>query len=81
MITTGIFPDKLKTAKNIPIYKKGESADLSNYRPITLLPTVSKIFELSIHIYIQEYLNCNALLAEQQYGFCPNHSTESLQLN
>ena len=76
MITTGIFPDSLKIAKIIPIYKKGEPTDLSNYRPISLLTTISKIFERIIHIQFQEYLNRNNLLAEQQYGFRPNHSTE-----
>ena len=76
MITTGIFPDSLKIAEIIPIYKKGKPTDLSNYRPISLLPTISKIFELIIHIHLQEYLNRNNLLAEQQYGFRLNHSTE-----
>ena len=76
MITTGIFPDSLKFAKIIPIYKKGEPTDLSNYRPISLLPTTSKIFERIIYIQLQEYLNRNNLFAEQQYGFRPNHSTE-----
>ena len=76
MITTGIFPESLKIAKIIPIYKKGEPTDLSNYRPISLLPTISKIFERIIHIQLQEYFNSNNLLAEQQYGFRPNHSTE-----
>ena len=76
MITTRIFPDSLKIAKIIPIYKKGEPTDLPNYRPMSLLPTMSKIFERIIHIQLQEYFNSNNLLAEQQYGFCPNHSTE-----
>ena len=58
------------------IYKEGEPTDLSNYRPISLLPTISKIFERIIHIQLQEYFNSNNLLAEQQYGFRPNHSTE-----
>ena len=76
MITTGIFPDSLKIAKIIPIYKKGELTDLSNYRPISLLLKISKIFERIIHIQLQKYLNRNSLLAKQQYGFRPNHSTE-----
>ena len=76
MITTRIFPDSLKIAKIIPIYKKGEPTDLSNYKPISLLTTISKIFERVIYTQLQEYLNRNNLLAEQQYGFHPNHSTE-----
>ena len=76
MITIGIFPDSLKIAKIILIYKKRVPTDLSTYRPISLLPTISKIFERIIDIQLQEYLNRNNLLAEQQYGFRPNHSTE-----
>ena len=75
MKTTGIFPESLKIAKIIPIYKKGEPTDLSHYRTISLLPTISKIFERIIHIQLQEYFNSYNLLAEQQHGF-PNHSTE-----
>ena len=49
---------------------------MSNHRPISLLPTISKIFERIIHSQLQEYFNSNNLLAEQQYGFRPNYSTE-----
>ena len=45
MLTTGIFPDKLKIAKVVPLYKKGGNALFSNYRPISNLPSLSKIFE------------------------------------
>ena len=45
MITTGIFPESFKTSKIVPFFKKGESSLLTNYRPISLLPTISKIFE------------------------------------
>ena len=76
MKTTVIFYDSLKIAKIIPIYMKEEPTDLSNYRRISLLPTISKVYERMIHIQLQEYLNRNNLLAEQQYGFRPNHSTE-----
>ena len=55
MITTGMFPDSLKLAKIIPIYKKGKPTDLSNYRPISLLPTISKIFERIL--FISNYKN------------------------
>ena len=49
---------------------------MSNYRPISLLPTISKIFERVIHDQMYEYFNEFNLLAKQQYGFRKNHSTE-----
>ena len=76
MITTGVFPDLFKISKIIPLFKKGDSSLLSNYRPISLLPTISKIFERILYNQLYEYFNSNNLLAEQQYGFCFNHSTE-----
>ncbi len=45
MINTGIFPDKLEIAKIITIFKKDDESQFTNYRPISLLPTISKIFE------------------------------------
>ena len=69
MLTTGIFPDAFKVAKSIPIFKKGDSSLLVNYRPISLLPTISKVFERVIHNQMYDYFNNFNLLAEQQYGF------------
>ena len=76
MITTGIFPDAFKVSKVTPIFKKGDCSLMSNYRPISLLPTISKIFERVIHDQMYEYFNEFNLLAEQQYGFRKKHSTE-----
>ena len=76
MLTTGIFPESLKLSKITPIYKKGDRVFLENYRPISLLPTISKIFERVIHDQLYDYFNSNNLLAAQQYGFRPQHSTE-----
>ena len=76
MLTTGIFPDAFKVAKIIPIFKKGDSSLLVNYRHISLLPTISKVFERVIHDQMYEYFNNFNLLAEQQYGFRKKHSTE-----
>ena len=59
-----------------PWYKKGDNFCLSNYRPISLLPTISKIFERVIFTLLYSYLNAHNLLSEQQYGFRSQHSTE-----
>ena len=75
-LTIGIFPNAFKTSKVKPIYKKGDIADLNNYRPISLLPTISKVFERVIHTQIVSYLCTNNLLCEQQYGFRAKYSTE-----
>ena len=52
MIETGVFPTSLKIAKTIPLYKKG---DPSNFRLISLLPTISKIFERVIYNQLYDY--------------------------
>ena len=57
MMTTGIFPDAFKKSKITPIFKKGESSLLINYRTISLLPTISKIFEQIIHKQMYTLLN------------------------
>ena len=76
-LATGIFPEKLKVAKIIPLYKKSDDDIMNNYRPISLLPVFSKIFEKVVQIQIYEYLNSNNLLFDSQHGFRENHSTET----
>ena len=75
-ITRGIFPDQLKIAKVVPIFKKDDQAQIKNYRPISVLPVMSKIFENAMHTQLMEYFTFHNLLASQQYGFRPNRSTE-----
>lgn len=53
----GIFPDQLKTALIKPLYKKGDPNSIENYRPISLLPSFSKIFELCICRRLMDFLN------------------------
>ena len=75
-LNTGIFPDKLKCAKVIPIYKKGDNTKLDNYRPISILPTVSNTLEWVIFDQLYAYFHQNNLLYSSQYGFKRKHSTE-----
>ena len=75
-LTSGIYPDKFKISKVTPLHKKDDRTAISNYRPISLLPTMSKIIERVIHSQLYAYFNENNLITEQQYGFRPRHSTE-----
>ena len=59
MIYTGIFPTRLKFAEIKPLYKKGEMANISNYRPISLLTSFLKIFEKIIFTKLTRHLNYN----------------------
>jgi len=76
MLHTGIFPDKLKIAKIIPLHKKDDETLLNNYRPISLLPAISKIFEKVIFKQIYHFFQEKKLFYNAQYGFRSEHSTE-----
>lgn len=72
----GVFPDQLKVAKVIPIYKNGDKKNVSNYRPISILPTFSKILVRIIYNRTYKYLDDNKILYKNQFGFKKNVSTE-----
>ena len=71
------FPSECKIAKLIPIFKKGAKTEAQNYRPISLLPLISKVIEKSIFDQVLEYLSKNNLLYIYQSGFRTNHSTDT----
>ena len=71
------FPTRCKIAKLKPIFKKGSKTDPQNYRPISLLPLISKVIEKVIHDQTQSYLSENDILYKYQSGFRSNHSTNS----
>ena len=71
----GISPDDLKVAKVIPLFKKGDTLDINNYRPISLLTCFSKIFEKAIFTRLSNFLDKHSVLIASQYGFCPNRSS------
>ena len=74
-LAEGIFPNVLKKAKVIPIFKSGDKSLAENYRPISLLPQISKIFEKLIKSRISNFLNKFNILNDNQYGFRKNLST------
>ena len=69
VLSTGQFPKNLKTAKVIPIHKTGEKSLMKNYRPISILPVVSKIIENVMHTQLTDYFALNKLFTSQQYGY------------
>lgn len=75
-IEEGVFPADLKKAKLVPVFKGGKQTKVANYRPISLLSSVSKVFEKVIYERIIGFVDKNSILAEQQYGFRRNRSTE-----
>jgi hypothetical protein len=74
-MSSGIFPSSLKIAKVIPVFKNGDHSNFSNYRPISILPSFSKIFEKIIVERLNHYINSNNLHFDNQFGFRKNHST------
>ncbi len=74
-IEWGILPSKLKQANVIPIFKKGDRTNLNNYRPISLLPVLSKVFEKVINLQLTRIIE-NGYIDDNQFGFRKNHCTE-----
>lgn len=71
----GIFPNVLKIAKVVPIHKSGSKHDPCNYRPISVLPVISKIFEKILYNRLQTFLNSKCFFYAKQYGFRAQSNT------
>ena len=80
-LSTGVFPSILKSANVIPIYKKGSKIICTNYRPISLLSSISKIIEKIMHHRTISFLNRYNCLYELQFGFRSYHSTNHALTN
>lgn len=74
-IMEGTFPDILKIAEVIPIYKSGAQTDIRNYRPISILPVLSKLFERLLKSRLLNFLNENDVLSTRQFGFQSGRET------
>ena len=76
-IASSCFPDKWKEAKVSPLHKSGPLEDINNYRPISILPVLSKVLERHVSDSLTKYLNEDDLLHKTQSGFRTNHSCET----
>ena len=80
-IVSGELPVSWKIATVSPIHKAGSTADPSNYRPVSILPTVAKLVESVVCLQLMSYLLSHNILCDEQHGFRPGRSTESAMLD
>lgn len=80
-IQNSVFPQNLKIAIVTPIYKAGAATDPSNYRPISVLNALSKVFEIIIKRRLNHFLSHNSILHEEQFGFESNSNTTAACLS
>jgi hypothetical protein len=73
----GIFPDRLKYAIILPIHRKGDKNLISNYRPISILTSINKIFEKVTYTRLLKHLNEKSRLSKYQFGFRENQGTDN----
>ena len=79
-IQLGRYPDLLKLARVVPVFKTGNKSLLDNYRPISILSTLNKIFEKLIYKRMYSFIENNAILTNSQFGFRADSSTEKAAL-
>ena len=77
MLFWGVFPDRLKYAIIKPIHKSDDTCEVSNYRPISLLTSFSKIFEMIMQRRILKHLTKYDILSTEQYGFRVGYRTDN----
>lgn len=79
-LSSGVFPRAFKKAVVHPVYKGGDPVSVNNYRPISVLTVMSKIFEKLLNARLTTYLNDNNILSERQFGFRSGKSTQDAVL-
>ena len=75
-LINGYVPKELKIAKVIPLFKSGDPMQVSNYRPVSVLPLFSKILERLMYIRLLNFLDLHKILYQYQFGFRKGHSPE-----
>ena len=80
-LETGVVPNELKSAIVKPLYKKSSRLDVGNYRPVSILPTISKILERAVYVQMEKHLKDNNILYNFQSGFRTSYSTDTCLIN
>ena len=80
-LANGIFPDDWKSARVTPLFKHGERSDVDNYRPISVISIIGKVFERIIYNHLFAYLSDHNILSKHQFGFHALHSTVTALLD
>ena len=78
---TGIIPNELKLAQVIPLYKKDNKNDITNYRPIAVIPIFAKLLEKLVHQRLYSFLQLHSILIDEQFGFRKKYSTNLAVFN
>ena len=76
-LNTGVFPEQMKIARVLPLFKSGDESSVSNYRPVSILPQLSKVLEKLFEKRLREYIKKQDVLFNGQYGFRKNRSTNT----
>ena len=74
-VNSGLFPDCLKIARVVPIYKSEDRSDISNYRPVSTLLVLAKVFEKLMHKRLLTFLSNNNIIYKNQFGFQVGYNT------
>ena len=74
-LVSGVFPNDWKCARVTPLFKQGEPSDLNNYRPISVISVIAKVFERTIYDQLYNFLTNEDLISNHQSGFRSLHST------
>ena len=74
-LLSGVFPDDWKCARVTPLFKQGEASDLNNYRPISVISVIAKVFERIVYDQLYNFLSDEDIISTHQSGFRSLHST------
>ena len=80
-INSGVYPSTLKVARVVPVHKSGSLTEIANYRPISNLIDINKIFEKLTFVRLDEFIKKHNIISQNQYGFRKNSNTSLVIFN